>query len=323
MEIEIGDAKEGVMPFFDGDDENVAESSTERKERINQNQFFDLITGEEVSWQSIIYDLIKTEQLDPWDIDLAILANKYLEIIRAMEEANFFVSSKVLLACALLLRLKTEILVNRDIQSIDELLYGKEDKKKYLMERIELDEDEIPILVPRTPLPRYKKVSLQELMAALNNAIETENRRIKKEIKVRQAEKSALVVMPKIDRINLKDRIAMIYAKIKLTIKKPEKVKMAFSELAPTKDEKLSAFVPILHLSNQERLYLEQEKHFEEIFMMLDRVHIEIAELREEVENIEDDEKWEELESENDAEANFGGIKRISVNASDIDAAEQ
>ena len=284
---------------MDFDEEEAAEPKKEVKDKINQIQFYDLITGGDVSWQEIIYDLIKTEQLDPWDINLAVLANKYLEIIQAMEEANFFVSSKVLLACALLLRLKSEILLNRDIQDLDEVLYGREDKKKYELERIQLDDDEIPILVPRTPLPRYKKVSLQELMGALSQAIETENRRIKKEIKVRQAEKAALVVMPKINRINLKDRISAVFSKIRGHVN-PARVKMAFSDLAPTRDEKLSCFLPVLHLTNQDKLYIEQDSHFEEIFMMLEKIHLKIQESKEDLEELEDidESKAENIEQE-------------------------
>ena len=29
-----------------------------------------LINEDEITWQSIIYDLIKTEQMDPWDINI-------------------------------------------------------------------------------------------------------------------------------------------------------------------------------------------------------------------------------------------------------------
>ena len=29
-----------------------------KEDKINQNQFFDLITSNELSWQSIIYDLL-------------------------------------------------------------------------------------------------------------------------------------------------------------------------------------------------------------------------------------------------------------------------
>ena len=82
------------------------------KEKVSQNHFYNLITGNEVSWQAIIYDLIKTEQLNPWDIDIGVLADNYLAVIQKMEEANFQVSSKVLYACSILLRLKSEILSN-------------------------------------------------------------------------------------------------------------------------------------------------------------------------------------------------------------------
>ena len=61
-----------------------------RGDRINQSQFFDLITSNELSWQSIIYDLIKTEQLDPWDIDITLLADKYIEKIKELEDSDFY-----------------------------------------------------------------------------------------------------------------------------------------------------------------------------------------------------------------------------------------
>lgn len=273
----------------------------EKGEKINDAQVYELITGEEVSWQEIIYDLIRTEQLDPLDINISILAEKYLEKIRQMEEENFFVSSKVMLACALLLRLKSELLANRFIQGLDEALYGKKDDKKYMLERIQLDEDELPILVPRTPMPRFKRVTLQELMSALNKAIETENRRIKKEIKFRQAEKSALVVMPRHDKIPLKERIVAIFTKIRGHIN-PQRVKMGFHELAPSKEEKLSAFLPVLHLSNQEKLYLEQEKHFDNIFMMIDKIHMtmkeDLLELETQIEEMWPEDKIEKAQED-------------------------
>jgi len=243
----------------------------DKKELINQNQFFELITGEELSWQAIIYDLIKTEQLDPWNIDIGVLAEKYLEIIQQLEEADFFISSKVLLACSLLLRLKSELLLNKHIQDLNEALYGKQKEKKYEIERIEIDEDELPILVPKTPMPRYKKVTLNELMSALNKAIETENRRIKKEIKEKRAEKSALIVLPK-KTISLKEKIIDIFSKIKNHLSSKEKTIMMYSELAPSKEEKLACFLPILHLANDDKLYLHQENHFEDIHLMLEKI---------------------------------------------------
>ena len=90
-----------------------AVEKTEKKDKIGQNQFFDIVTGRQPDWQTIIYDLIHTEQLDPWDIDIVVLTKKYFEKIDEItkeSESNkidFYISSKVLLAAALLLRIKS------------------------------------------------------------------------------------------------------------------------------------------------------------------------------------------------------------------------
>jgi len=96
---------------------------------VKQQQIHDILFNREIGWQEIIYDLINTEQLDPWDINITLLTEKYLQKIERLEEADFFVSSKVLLAAALLLRIKSEILLNTYIKSIDEILFGKKEKR--------------------------------------------------------------------------------------------------------------------------------------------------------------------------------------------------
>jgi len=116
--------KLGIEIYFKMEEKEVA------NDKIGQSQVYDLITGDRPSWQTIIYDLIKTEQLDPWDINLVVLSKKYIEVIEQMEEANFFISSKVLLACSLLLRLKSEILVNSYIEELNDALYGVKEKKR-------------------------------------------------------------------------------------------------------------------------------------------------------------------------------------------------
>ncbi|MBU0907111.1 MAG: hypothetical protein KKE05_03040 [Nanoarchaeota archaeon] len=52
---------------------------TPKKDKVGQEQIHGLIFGEQLSWHSIILDLINSEQLDPWDIDLVVLTNRYLE----------------------------------------------------------------------------------------------------------------------------------------------------------------------------------------------------------------------------------------------------
>ena len=239
----------------------------EKPEKINANQVYDVITSKKPDWQSIIYELIHTEQLDPWDIDIVILTSKYFEKIEELE-IDFYISGKVLLAAALLLRVKSEFLLNRHIKSIDEILFGKKEETKVKFEPIELNESELPILIPKTPLSRLRKVTLTELIEALNKAINTETRRIKKDIEIERAKKLTRIDIPNLNKIPLKDRIKALYAKILTLLKKPQIYKITYSQLiGKEKNSKLSLFLPILHLDTLNKLWLEQENHLDEIYI--------------------------------------------------------
>ncbi len=248
------------------------ESINNQIEKVGQEQIHGLLFGDKLSWQAIIYDLINTEQLDPWNIDICLLANKYLEKVKVLEEANFFVSSKVLLAASLLLRIKSEILLNHYLPSLDEILFGKEEEKKYSQERIELDE-EIPELIPRTPLPRGRKVSLQELMTALGKAIKTETRRIKRVIIDKQRALETGAVLPK-RAINLKSQIGHLYGKLKNIFSEKGEERIPFSSFTgSSNEERLANFVPLLHLDYQHKVLAEQDSHFDEIWVWLKEVY--------------------------------------------------
>lgn len=265
---------------------------------FEQEQLHDILFSRQIDWQEIIYDLINTEQLDPWNIDLITLTDKYMERIRGMEEEDFFVSSKVLLAAALLLRIKSEILLNKYITSIDDILFGKKEEKKYELERIELDES-IPDLVPRSPLPRFKRVTIQELMESLNKAIVTENRRIRKEIVNKNALRESSISLPK-KKFSLKDKIMEIYdGLVKYFDENSGNKRISFTDfVGKDKEQRIISFSSLLHLDNQKKVWLEQQNHFEEFYIWLKEVYFSnnpdpFADLREKVE-----EKAMELDKE-------------------------
>ncbi len=290
---------------------------------VGQEQIHDLLFGERLSWQQIIYDLINTEQLDPWDIDLGVLAGRFLVKVREMEEANFFVSSKVLLAAALLLRIKSEILLHKYLPSLDDILFGREKRKTIVQERLELDED-VPELVPRTPLPRLRKVTLQELMASLGKAINTEQRRIKRIIIDKQREIETGIALPK-KRINVHDKMKEVFESVKKLFSE-KKTKMAFSEIAGlSKEEKIEAFVPLLHLDSQHKVLLEQENHLDEIWIWMknhyDNVNAEeLEKMKREVER-----ELEEMAIENVIEEGLSdtGSEEVSNEVGEDEEAEE
>jgi segregation and condensation protein A len=282
-------------------EESPEKRESQEKISVKQEQIQDLLFNRELGWQEIIYDLINTEQLNPWDIDIIILTEKYLIKIKEMEEADFFVSSKVLLAASLLLRIKSEILLNEYVKSIDEILFGKKEQIKIPLERIELDED-IPDLISRSPLPRLKKVTLKELMESLNKAIITENRRIKKEIISKNTLRESSFSLPK-RKFNIKDKINEIYRSLADLFKERSDKKIPYSEfIKESKEEKIISFLPLLYLEQDKKVWLDQKIPFDEIHIWLKEEFLKnnpdpFEDLRKELEEFEKQFK-EEVEEE-------------------------
>lgn len=286
-----------------GDLENFENKKVDEKMNPHQEQVHSIVFSRDLGWQEIIYDLINTEQLDPWNVDIIILTNRFLEKIQELEE-NYFVSSKVLLAAALLLRIKSEILLNKYIKSIDEILFGKKEKIKSVIERIEL-EDEIPELIPRSPIPRFRKVTLKELIESLDKAIITENRRIKKEILDKNALRESSISLPKRKYIT-KDKIKEIYGKLFGHLGNEREMKISFDELIEgSREEKIISFSSLLYLENQKKIWLEQKEHFGPIHVWLKEIYFknnpnpfaELMETNSEPDEINEEES-EEIENE-------------------------
>ncbi len=238
-----------------------------------QAQIESLLFTRSFDWKDVIYDLIYSAQLDPWDVDLVILTEKYLEKIQSIEDLDFFVSSNVLLAAALLLKIKSELLVNKYIRSIDEILFGKKEDKKYVLERIELDEA-IPSLVPKSPIPRLRKVTLEELINSLSKAITTENRRIKKELVRHNSLREVEMYVPQ-RKTNLKDQIDLIYTLLFGKLSDGAMKTLLFSTLKhEDKTDRALAFISLLHLEHQQRVVLEQQTHFGDISVWLREIYL-------------------------------------------------
>ncbi len=263
-----------------------------------QEQIHDILFNREIGWQEIIHDLINTEQLDPWDINIIILTDRFLERISGVEEADFFISGKVLLAASLLLRIKSEILLNKYIKSIDEILFGKKEEKKDVFEKIEFDEP-IPELILKSPVPRPKRITLQELMDSLDKAITTENRRINKEVINKRAMIETSFSLPK-SKFSIKDKIKDIYGNLRTYFQEDTKrKKISFTKFVGTnKEERVISFFPLLYLDHQKKVWLEQERPFGEFHIWLKETYFEynpdpFADLKGDIEQ-----KIEELDSE-------------------------
>jgi segregation and condensation protein A len=222
---------------------------------------------DEITWQAIIFDLVKSEQMDPWDVNISTITQKYIGMLKTLKEHDFRVSGKVLLAAAILLKMKSHKLVGEDLNELDKLLMGVEEE----MEELGFEEsgqthklDEIPKLIPRTPQPRKRKVSIYDLVDALERALEVKKRRLFHSIPPMNLEaprkKKDITVI-----------IREVYLRIKSFFTGTTQEKLTFAKLLPSdsKEDKVHTFIPLLHLAQQSKIDLAQDTPFGEIEVML------------------------------------------------------
>ncbi len=228
-----------------------------------QDQILDmLLKDDEITWKTLLLDLIRSEQMNPWDVDISLLTKKYIETIKKLKEANFFISGNVLLAAALLLKIKSNKILTEDIVNLDNYLFSQDEEEfEEFEESYQIQEEEIPKLAIKTPQPRKRTVSVNDLIKALQNALKVGKR---KEIK-RELEKSFRPPEVPEKKIDITELIKNIYEKIKNYFKKEEKVTFSKIVMSDKREDKILTLIPLLYLDNQEKIDLYQQEHFGEI----------------------------------------------------------
>jgi segregation and condensation protein A len=235
-----------------------------------QDQILDmLLKKDEITWQDILHDLIKSERMDPWDIDISLLSKKYMETVRNIQETNFFISGKVVLASAILLKIKSNKLLNENIVSFDDKLYGQDELEEEIeqLESEEFEQTNQPKLTIKTPITRKRKVSLQDLVQALGKALEVDNRRKIRRQRYEEIPDNLQIPERKID---LSRKIKEVYSKV-ISFFKTKKGDLTFRDLTPSnsREDIVYTFIPLLHLENQKKVLMQQPIPFENIQIFL------------------------------------------------------
>ena len=228
-----------------------------------------LVDQDEITWQTIIMELIKSEQMDPWNIDVSTIAEKFIKLLSKMKKMDFRISGKIILAAAFFLKVKSDKLLNEDIAALDSLIKSNENPEELMdllddiPEQIEVKgTKEKPTLKYRTPQPRKRKVSVYDLINALEKAFETEQRRL---IRSKPAPKVKAPTKGKDMTVIMND----LYKEISKTLKKVKVVWFHEIITSESKEDKITTFLPLLHLDNQRKIDLAQNEHFGNISIKL------------------------------------------------------
>jgi len=231
-----------------------------------------LLKKDELTWQDILYDLIKTERMDPWNIDVSKLSKKYLEIVRKLQETNFFISGKVILASAILLKIKSNKLLTENIVNFDNQLYRQDEEDDYTeqLDDLDFEQGSQPRLTIKTPIARKRRVSLNDLVDALEKALDVDTKR---KIRRQRYEYSDEDLSMPVRKVDVGEKIKEVYSKITEYFKIKQS-NLTFTQLLPSKskEDKVFTFIPLLHLENQKKVGMHQKNSFDEIYISLNNL---------------------------------------------------
>ena len=234
-----------------------------------------ILEGEDIRWQSILYELVRSGKINPWDIDISTLAQEYIKILKNLERMNFNLSGKVVFAAAILLKIKTRDLGLSEFVSMTDMV-DELPEEEFPLEGEEIEEQLVEIakqkqrVQPRVeakiPGPRTRSVTVFELVKALKRAITVEEKR-EKRLEIREELKRPR--KHKIKKVNIQDKIMHVYARIKELSLELNQSTIEFTKLVPGNQKKdiVWTFVPLLHLSHEDKVNLHQELPFSKIFV--------------------------------------------------------
>jgi segregation and condensation protein A len=225
---------------------------------LTDQQLINLMISEP-SWEDVIIKIIAEEQMEPWSIDIIRLANAFLVHLQKMEKLDLRIPARFILIAAILLRMKSDVLIERE----EKILIPEAEKKEDETLRILAS---LPPLQP--PLRRIplRNVTLEELLSALRKAYEVQERRTERKLKIKRA---VDVVLPVGEVEDITERINQLLTQINEALGEVESIE--FSRLVKRwgRKEIVESLIPLLHLSQDGKIYLVQEELFRDIMIRL------------------------------------------------------
>lgn len=199
----------------------------------------------------ILLGLVQEHKLDPWDVDIEKLAGVYLQRVQEMQEFDLRVSGRTLLSASVILRMKSDFVLNGRGGSVAE---------EGLEEVFDLDLPELGqvTIVQRSP----RKITLLDLMGSLQEALKEIPAR--KPLQRRKLEK----IMQTLSEyhINIERYLEELYQRIKNLVASGQEVSLSALVLERTRLAVARTLLLLLFLSIQGKVVLQQPEPFGEIF---------------------------------------------------------
>jgi segregation and condensation protein A len=209
------------------------------------------------NWKLLLFDLVKSNEFDIWNIDIISLTDLFLKKIMELKEENLMVPANALLAASILLKIKTYTLKLTSIDYDDELIIPKEED--FLLNALNLEN---PIR------NKESQVSLDDLIEAIDTIM---NKPTKKNIEKMIKEKAEIeFIIPKSSE-DINTRIDFLFSTIKKEADKEGCLtfKRLFSKNIDNFDIVNNLFIPLLFLNQDQKINVWQDDFFSEILIKI------------------------------------------------------
>ena len=226
----------------------------------------------------ILVQLAERGEIDPWDIDIIEVTDKFLTALDKSPRENLLNAGRAIFFASVLLRLKSDILLNLS----NETLLASRQTEDFFPEDALLSEDEMVRIDPsklesyliRSPLSklqRKRKISLGDLIFALQQAEEEEERRaLRAKLK---ADRAFTIIAPEtpddIFEIAYEEDIEDVIEKIEAVVQEhlTDEKPITLTFLTEILNNKIKPFLAILFLAHSQKIVLEQKETYEEVFI--------------------------------------------------------
>lgn len=242
--------------------------------------------NEELDGIEVLVQMAKLGKLDPWNIDISDIANKYMLHIAESKSNNLRISGRALFFLAVLLKLKSNVLVGIDplqfsVQEPEEDPEYSEDDSRFTDDLYYLDypDNVIPIediIQRRTSIKqnRNRTVTLKDLIRqlefyeqldkkqAIKNSLERANKR-----RVRNyGNMSADDIINIAHEEYIESSVKILHENLIKIFEKEEKVELNTLTLLGL--DKISAYIALLFLSAESDFDLEQEEFYSDLYVV-------------------------------------------------------
>ncbi|MDE1768236.1 MAG: segregation/condensation protein A [Candidatus Micrarchaeota archaeon] len=213
------------------------------------------LVNSEATWRDLIIDLVAREKLDPWNIDVIEIVDKYVDTVKKLKVVDLRVPANIILAAAILIRLKSTYLSMPEYEDAGEAAVDPD----VIRPNIAVD----PLNL-RLRIPPKRKISLNELIAALDEAITIKDTRTTILPRIP-------VSMPiSIENFDIEAETEKLYDVIGRNVDRSNMMTFThLSSISENSDILLGLFIPLLFLAHKEKISLIQEKFFSEIIIAM------------------------------------------------------